>query len=233
MNPKISFIIPVFNEQENLPKLFETILQFTEAEIIFVDGGSNDQSIHLIEQIIGKRNQNIQLIHTGKSRSKQMNAGADISKGEMLVFLHADTKIQKESADYLAGFVDSKKAVVGSYKFKVDSPNLKFRMLEFFVEVRNYLFKLPYGDQVFFVSRDLWNSVGKFKEIMIMEDLEWIKRVSTNHDLMLLPFYAETDGRRWKKNGFIKNSALNLYLQFRYFCGDDPSQLHKLYYNSN
>ncbi len=229
LKPKLSFIIPVLNEEINLPVLFETILNFPQSEFIFVDGGSTDKSIDIIKSKISDNR--ISLIHSPKSRSVQMNTGAAAANGHMLVFLHADTQIPKESIFKLIEYVDVGKNVVGSFKFKVNALDFKFRILELFVEIRNYLFDLPYGDQTFFVSLKLWKECGSFLEIPIMEDLEWIRRIGRKNDLTLIPFYSVTDGRRWIRNGFLMNSLRNLYLQFLFFKGEDPVLLHEIYYS--
>lgn len=231
MKPKISIIIPVLNEQQNLPFLFESFNCLPFTEIIFVDGGSDDESRELINRFSATTMHDVKLLNSKRSRSVQMNKGAETAAGELFVFLHADTVISSEALVRLYEIAETKRLIVGSFKFKVNSPEIKYRILETLVEFRNYLFDLPFGDQVFFVSKQIWSSVGKFKEIPIMEDIEWIKRVSRLHDLTILPYYAETDGRRWKRNGFIKNSVKNLYLQFRYFMGDDPKVLAEQYYS--
>ena len=227
----ISIIIPVFNEETNLPSLLDSIIKFPQSEFIFVDGGSTDRSVEILSKLSGF--DHVKIITSKKSRSIQMNTGAEIATGKILLFLHADTKISVNSLYRIISFAEAGKNVVGCYKFRVDSENFRFRILEFLVELRNYILDLPFGDQAFFVSRSIWNRMGGFKEIPIMEDLEWIKRVNQNFDLTIIPFFAVTDGRRWKKNGFLKNSALNIYLQFRFFRGDNPTHLHSLYYPQN
>lgn len=225
----ISIIVPVLNEEANLPDLLDSVLHFPQTEIIFVDGGSTDRSAEIINNFTSLNH--VRFIQSKKSRSMQMNAGAEIASGKYLLFLHADTKISLAGIKHILSFAEAKKNKVGCFRFRVNSSLYRFRLLEFLVEMRNYILDIPFGDQAFFVSRNLWDHVGKYAEIPLMEDVEWIKRVTQMYDLTILPYSAVTDGRRWLKNGFIKNSMLNIYLQLRFFRGDNPADLNRLYYS--
>ena len=192
-NPKISIIIPVLNEAKvigiNLAKL-----SANEAiEIIFVDGGSQDNTVDLI-----KKNQFTVIKYPVAQRSYQMNLGAEKAQGKILLFLHGDTILPPNYLELVTNSLAQKNIIAGAFELKIDAPNLIFRLVESLVNWRSHFLKLPYGDQAIFLTREKFNQVNGFANIKIMEDFELIKRLGKLGQIDIIKHPVITSARRWQ-----------------------------------
>lgn len=229
---KISIIVPIIDEEKILPKFFNQMSELPFHELIMVDGGSSDQTTQIILNYIQQfGNNHVHLVSSNKSRSIQMNKGAEFSSGDVLLFLHADTLISREAFDYLSK-LNSNAYFFGAFQFSINLSDSKYRWLEKMVHLRNILFHLPFGDQGIFVSKITWNLLGGYQPIELMEDVEFVRRYKKQVEYIYLKHKAITNGRRWEKKGIVRNSGKNLMLQLLFFVGVSPKRLGKWYYES-
>lgn len=223
-NPKISIIIPVLNEAKvigiNLAKL-----SANEAiEIIFVDGGSQDNTVDLI-----KKNQFTVIKSPVAQRSYQMNLGAEKAQGKILLFLHGDTILPPNYLELVTNSLAQKNIIAGAFELKIDAPNLIFRLVESLVNCRSHFLKLPYGDQAIFLTRETFNQLNGFANIKIMEDFELIKRLGKLGKIDIIKHPVITSARRWQKLGILKTTLINQIIIIGYYLGIDTDKLSQFY----
>ena len=222
----ISVIIPALNEETYIRPCIETIRQEDAAfEIIVADGGSADRTIEIAESLKG-----VKVLRTARGRGLQMNAGALYATGETLLFLHADTILQKGWSRAIGQTLQDNSVVAGAFTFTIDSPEKKYRIVEQWVKLRCSLFKLPYGDQGIFVRRTVFKNVGGYKEIPLMEDVDLIERLKEQGEIVVLDTTAFTSARRWINKGLLCTAAMNQLAMLLYRLGISPHILAKIYY---
>ena len=242
-NNNISVIIPALNEGEHIGDCIESAKKLNPLEIIVVDGDSSDRTREIAED------NGAFVTQSRRGRGVQMNAGASIAKGEILLFLHADTIISNKVSSLCHTELDSgseemlkrvqhdKTEIVGKYiggffRLKFDDDSLSTRLVEFFANVRARLLSLPYGDQAIFIKRDIFKKVGGFREYPFLEDIDMAIRVRKFGRLQYLPFHVIASSRRLKK-GFpfspILVSFRNVFIALLFLFGLSPFSLIKLY----
>ena len=230
----LSVIIPVLNEERSLARILSAFESWerTASEIIVVDGGSTDRTLDIAGDYP------CTVISAGKGRASQMNAGADYSTGEILLFLHADTALPaafaqliKEALHREAG--DSKgfkEAEWGWFDVRLDGDGFAFRVIEWFMTVRARLTRVCTGDQALFVRRNLFEAVGRFPELPLMEDVALSKTLRRTAPARPIAKRVTTSSRRWQTQGVVRTVLLMWELRLRYFLGESPQALHKRYY---
>ncbi len=221
-NPYLSVVIPVFNEEAGLEKVIERAAD-VDAEIIVVDGGSNDRTVKLAEKI------GIKVIRSPKGRSLQMNAGASASRGHNLLFLHADTIVPENYIDLIFESLMDKKPVAGAFGFKTDMDNALMRFIEYAANLRSRFLKLPYGDQGIFLSKTDFARAGEYPEVPVAEDIFLIRNLKKFARVKTIPENTVTSSRRWKKYGFLKTTFVNAVIFFGCYLGIKPERLHDIY----
>jgi len=198
----VSIIIPIFNEEEALKRNLPFILPMLNlAEVIFVDSQSSDKSIAII-QGIGK------VLQSQKGRAAQMNLGASQAKGDILVFLHADTTIDHQAIGNIEKSISQFDAVGGSLTQRIDSEGFIYRLIEAQGNLRARLKKEFYGDQGIFVNREVFQAIGGFPEVPIMEDVLFSRRLRRSGKTVVLADKITVSARRWRKLGVIKTTLL-------------------------
>ncbi len=224
---KISIIIPTFNEADNLPLLLSDLsIKKKEGEIIIVDCGSEDETID-IAKIYGAKI----LKSKEKSRGLQFNIGANNAIGEWFIFLHADSRLNKD------WFAKVKSAISGNYsnfyffKFKISNKNIIYRFLEIIVNIRSYFFKTPYGDQGLVIHRKLYFKYGGYREIPLMEDFDLITRLN-NKNLKLIKSPIYTSSRKWEKTNIFIQSFKNWRFRRRWLKGESIKSIFIDYYKN-
>ena len=219
----ISVIIPTYNEEAALKKN-ETYFQMLSqsAELIFVDGGSDDKTVALASKL-GR------VIETGKNRAAQMNVGACVAKKKILLFLHADVIVRQEVLEKIEEAVEEKKYAGGCLTQVLDEQSVLFKWIAFTGNVRAKISKVFYGDQGIFVRKGIFEELKGFPEVKICEDVLFSKRLRKAGKVDILPFPVYCSVRRWKQQGIFKTFFVNARITSALMFGVHPDQLNILY----
>jgi rSAM/selenodomain-associated transferase 2 len=211
------------NEERNIAKALENA-RGVKIERIVADGGSNDRTRDIVKE------HNVKLIYSNKGRAIQQNAGAQCAKGEILLFLHADSSLPRgfDSAirqAYVNNFS------FGAFSLGIDAGGLGFRATEIIANARSKYLGLPYGDQAIFVDKKLFEDVGGFPIIPIMEDFLLIKNLTkiTGTKPKILSQKVMTSPRRWQQYGLCRVFFINQLVILGYYAGVSPDELANFY----
>jgi rSAM/selenodomain-associated transferase 2 len=220
---RISVIIPTLNESAVIKETIAPLKKSKQVEVIVVDGGSRDNTIELA------RSCGARVLSTAPSKAGQMNAGAAEAGGDVLIFLHADTRLPDKFDEKVLAAVTRNGFSAGAFTLGIDTdaPGLKF--IERVANWRSRFLKMPYGDQALFVSRYLFNAIGGFPDFPIMEDFELIRRLRRKGKIVILPESVQTSPRRWLNFGIFKTWFLNQMIIIAYYTGISPKQLARWY----
>jgi rSAM/selenodomain-associated transferase 2 len=222
----ISVIIPTLNAADDIGPALVSISSLDGLamirEVIFSDGGSSDD-IHNIAQECGAA-----LIVTEPGRGGQLQAGAAVAKGEWLLFLHADTALEAGWERALNTFMRDHSDKVGYFRFALNDSGLMPRLLECLVAFRCRLLALPYGDQALFISRAVYDQVGGYGLIPLMEDVEFVRRLGRGR-LRLIDKKAVTSASRYKADGYCRRMVRNFCCLTLYWFGMPPARIKRLY----
>jgi rSAM/selenodomain-associated transferase 2 len=229
MNKKISIIVPVLNESAGINKTINHLRGLKtgsglSTEIIVVDGDPDGKTIAAVKDdkvitAVGK---------TGRAR--QMNRGAELAGGEILLFLHTDTRLPDDGLILIDVVCSELAPRAGAFDLSIDSKKTIFRLIEKTASLRSRLTGIPYGDQAFFFAADYFRSLGGFADVPIMEDVEIMRRIKKRGDkIVFLARSARTSARRWEKEGVIKCTIRNWLLVILYAAGMEPQWLARFY----
>ncbi len=227
--PTLSIIIPTLDEAIHLPLLLSDLNTCPHnIELTIVDGGSKDSTIS-IAQING-----IKVIKSNeKSRGYQMHLGASNSKGDWLLFLHADSRLDPKWVKSLFKIIIDKKSenFAWYFDFKIKKSNLEFRILEIAVALRSYFLQRPYGDQGLLIHKDLYYLSGGFSSLKIMEDLDLITRLTKTNKVKRIGESIYTDDVKWINSNIIKRAIKNARLRKKWRQGYNIDILANEYYS--
>lgn len=222
---EISIIMPVLNEAEVLGASLAALkpLRRAGSEVIVVDGGSTDGSTALAEKFADR------LISSPAGRARQMNAGAAVATGDILMFLHADTLLPP-SADILvrSGLTISGRHW-GRFDVRLSGKSPLLRMVERAMNRRSQFTGIATGDQAIFVRRALFETVGGFPDLALMEDIALSARLKRHGPPICLKSRVETSSRRWEKGGIVRTILLMWGLRLAFALGVSPARLAKFY----
>ena len=223
MAPLVSIVVPILADRDAAYQLIARIPVDLRAEIIIAEAGSEPGL-----ETLSHGRPDVTLLHTQQGRGQQMNAGAGLARGEWLLFLHADSQLPSDWLDlFQSHYV--RDAVGGWFQFALDDPAWQARTLERVVAWRVRLLRLPYGDQGLFVRRSTFAALGGYRDIELMEDVEFVRRLVTAGRVVEMPSAIVTSSRRWRRDGWFRRSARNVTLLGLYFCGVSPRVLVKWY----
>lgn len=228
--PRLTVIVPMLNEERRIGGLIQQLQALRpRPEIIVVDGGSVDGGCAAAEKQMQGADR---LLHCEAGRALQMNAGAAAATGNSLLFLHADTSLSQAAWDEMLRVLDDGETGGGAFSFKLEKGAVDWRerTIERGVELRRRLFGTAYGDQGFFVRREVFDEIGPFRPMPLMEDVEWFSRLKATGRCKILRQAVSTSSRRIHARGWIKSSAINLGLRLLYEAGMSPERLAKIYY---
>ncbi|MCF8107019.1 MAG: TIGR04283 family arsenosugar biosynthesis glycosyltransferase [Desulfohalobiaceae bacterium] len=221
--PLISLVLPTLNEEQFLPATLNSLRSGNNVEIIVADGGSRDRTTEIAESFGAK------LIHSGPGRGRQMNLGAARAEGEILVFVHADTRLPFLYDCALRRSMASG-AIGGAFEFALDKPFPGSTMVTRMVGLRSRYLKTPYGDQAYFVRAEDFAVLGGFPEIPILEDVHFWRTLTTRGRVRIIGLPAVTSGRRWREIGVLKTTFINQLIMSGDRLGISPWKLVKLYH---
>ena len=225
-----SIIIPVLHEESLINPLIETLYrQFPNEvfEIIVADGDPHGSTIHRIQSFT------VVTTYSQPGRGRQMNAGAKLARGKILIFLHADTELPAEAFHHIRQVMADGRYVAGAFKLALDSEKWVFKLIATAASWRYRLTQLPYGDQTFFMPKDYFFQIGGFKDIPIMEDVELMRRIKNRKEKVHISSSTQvkTSVRRWQKEGILYAVLRTWTLASLYSLGVSPEKLSKYYRN--
>jgi len=220
---RLSVIIPVLNEGKILGETLRQVVAAQVDEDIVVDGGSQDSTC-LIANRLG-----CTLIHSTPGRAFQMNAGAKAARGDVFLFLHADTFLPLEAKRAVEKALSDPHRVGGRFDIRLDHAGWLYSLVASMVNLRSRLTRISTGDQAIFVRREVFERIGGFSEIPLMEDVEFSRRLKRVGGIACLHDRVTTSTRRWAKHGPLKTILLMWKLRFLYFMGVSPHSLKRYY----
>ena len=163
-----------------------------------------------------------------------MNAGAAIARGEILIFLHADTELPHDGLNRISQVLEHDKNVGGAFDLGIKSQKLSLKIIAFGANLRTHFTRIPYGDQVIFLHKDYFKKIGTYKDIPIMEDVEFMYRIKrSGGKISLLPCRVSTSPRRWEREGVIYCTLRNWVLASLFFMGIAPEKFKKYFKYGN
>jgi rSAM/selenodomain-associated transferase 2 len=220
----ISIIIPTLNEENfilNSIKPLQNLRKKNCCEIIVIDGQSNDSTVNMVHPYVDD------IFVTNPKRSLQQNLGASIAKGDILLFLHADTILTEKNLLELNNF--HKDCSWGFYLISLGEKIFKYQMLEKCINLRSQIFNYATGDQGIFIRKDLFNRIGGFPNIDLMEDLEICKILKKLSLPYIIKSQIITSSRKWKSDGFLKTVLKMRLFRILNAVGLHPNLLKKYY----
>jgi len=223
---KISIIVPTINEANNLPLLLSDLSSIhKEREIIIVDCGSEDKTID-IANIYGAK----VFISKERNRGLQLDIGAKNSKGEWLIFLHADTRLTHDWFTKIKSVFKGDKNFIYYFKFKINNKKIIYRVLEILVNFRSKYFKQPYGDQGLIIHREIYFKNNGFRKIPIMEDVDFLRRLNNKKNLKQFNLPIFTSSRKWERTNIFLQALKNWNYRRRWLRGESTKSIYADYY---
>jgi len=221
----ISIIIPALNEATLIVNHLSFLQPLRSAghEVILVDGGSSDATIALSEPSVDR------VIRSSRGRSRQMNAGAKAARGGILLFLHTDTLLPRGADQLIIHGIERGGKVWGRFDVRLSGSHLLFRLIELLMNLRSRLTGIATGDQAIFIRRDLFETVGGFPDIDLMEDIALSKLLKKHSPPLCLWQRVVPSSRRWEKKGILRTILLMWFVRLAYFFRTDPRRLAELY----
>ena len=220
---KVSIIVPTLNEELVLENTLTHIQQLSPHELLVSDGGSNDYTCRIADRFSHR------VITGSAGRALQMNAGANEATGDLLLFLHADSRIEPESYRKMLEYMKNPKWIGGAFTLCIESGKWSLKLIALLANIRSKYFGVAYGDQGFFVRKEVFKDMNGFSPIPICEDLDFYYRLRKKGSVILLKEKAHTSPRRWIKEGILFTTARNTLIAVLFGLGFPPHILTKWY----
>ena len=229
----ISVIIPTLNEERTIMTTLAHTAALGFDELIVVDGGSLDQTPVLVESY-RRRTQSpaqspVRLVTAPGGRARQMNEGAKASRGEILLFLHADTQLPSDAKTIIDTTLADQRMVGGRFDVRFDRPSMWGTIISRMMNWRSRLSGIATGDQALFVRRPVFEQMGGFADMPLMEDIDFSRRLKRKGATAALTATVTTSFRRWERHGPLRTILLMWALRFLYWIGISPSHLLEWY----
>ncbi|MEQ9409022.1 MAG: TIGR04283 family arsenosugar biosynthesis glycosyltransferase [Fuerstiella sp.] len=222
----VSVIIPTLNEQSCIEAAIGSARDAGAAQIIVVDGGSTDQTVAAAERLATV------MTVPRAGRAVQQNAGAAVAVSDVLLFLHADCRLDPEAIAELSEKLSSAPQIVGGcFRQSIEAAGLRYRLIEAGNAWRVRLLKWAYGDQAIFVRADVFRQLGGFPDLPFMEDLYFMKQLKHQGRILSLQSPLSVSPRRWQRNGVLTQTLRNWALIAAAHLGARPDRLVRFYPN--
>jgi len=219
---RISVIIPALNESETIGSVIDST-QSKAHEVIVVDGGSTDGT----REVAAHKGAIVQRTLAG--RGLQMNTGARIAKGEVLLFLHADTELPLDFDQHILEVLRRPETAIGAFSLKIAGKISGLTLISRLATWRSKFAGMPYGDQALFVRHDQFSEAGGFGNLPLMEDFEFARRMGRRGKIVTASAAVRTSGRRWERLGLLRTTLINLRVLAGYCLGESPDRLARRY----
>jgi rSAM/selenodomain-associated transferase 2 len=221
----LSIIVPALNEAEGIAEALSALepLRVRGAEVIAVDGGSEDGTADLAGPLCDR------VLIAPRGRAAQMNAGAAVARGGVLLFLHADTRLPVDADRLVLSGLAYEACEWGRFDVRIAGRHPLLPLAARLMNLRSRLTAIATGDQALFVDRQAFVAVGGFPNIQLMEDIALSRRLKRRGRPLCLSTPVVTSGRRWETHGVFYTILLMWRLRLAYFLGADPAQLARIY----
>lgn len=221
---RVSVIIPALNEEREIATTIQSVLAGAPHQVIVVDGGSTDAT-RAVAQAAGAT-----VIHSSPGRARQMNAGAAQASGNVLLFLHADTTLPARWRTAVVNTLRQPRVAAGAFRFSIREHFIGRHWVEWTTNLRSRWLQTPYGDQALFLRRTLFEELGGFAAVPIMEDYELNQRLRRQGRIATCAeATVMTSGRRWKRHGVLKTTLVNQLMIAGHHLGVNPATLASFY----
>ncbi len=220
---ELSIIVPVLDEERLLAETLRRARDGTHLELIVVDGGSTDATVAVA------RAQGARVLASEPGRARQMNAGAAAASGEALLFLHADTLLPRDFAATIAEALRDPRVIGGRFDVDLVPSSPLLRLVATLMNLRSRWSRIATGDQAIFVRRPVFERIGGFTVMPLMEDIEFSRRLKRTGRVACLRQRVETSSRRWHERGPLRTILLMWRLRFLYWAGFAPERLRRSY----
>jgi rSAM/selenodomain-associated transferase 2 len=223
--PRLSVVVPVLDEEAGVAAMLQGLsaLRARGAEVIVVDGGSRDNTGALARPLCDR------LVAAPRGRASQMNAGAAAARGDVLLFLHADTQLPAEADQLIHDGLAASGSGWGRFDVHIAGQHPLFPVIAATMNLRSRLTGIATGDQAIFVARSAFAAIGGFPDIALMEDVELSRRLKRLSQPLCLRARVTTSGRRWEKHGVARTILTMWRLRLAYFFGATPAKLAMRY----
>lgn len=219
---RFSVIIPTLNEAPTIGQQINYIKSLNQnVEIIISDGGSTDNTAEIAKK------QGAKVIESKPGRGTQQRAGAKTAKGDILLFLHADTVLPRDAFSIIPRFFDDPSNLVATFKINFHPPFLILRLIEIFTRFDTIITK--FGDQCIVIRQSFYNQIGGFPDIPLFEDVYLLDRARKHTRVGSIPSTVVSSTRRFKRNGALKQLIWNAWLVLLYYLGRPPDRLAEMY----
>lgn len=227
----LSVIIPTLDAErtlaDTLTALIPATIEGVVNEVIIADGGSTDLTLALADGA------GANIVHSEKGRGRQLHAGAQAARQPWLLFLHADTVLEPGWAAAATAFIDAvdtgrRKLGAAAFRFRLDDDGLGAGLVEFGVDLRCRLLRLPYGDQGLLIPKRLYDELGGFRTLSLFEDVDMVRRLGRARIRMLRPA-AVTSARKFRDEGYAARVLRNWTCLVMYFVGVPVGRIAKFY----
>lgn len=231
----ISVIIPTLNEESALPPTLEHTFQLGFSEIIVADGGSIDRTRDIVLQFALSQERRaitdcpVMAVTTPPGRACQMNAAAELTRGDVLLFLHADTKLPDRAKQRIAEALRDRSCVGGRFDVRFDRPTRLGWIISSMMNIRSRLSGIATGDQAIFVRRDVFERMRGYSPIPLMEDLDFTRRLKKLGRVAAVRDTVTTSYRRWAQQGPARTIVLMWTIRLLYWLGVNPHVLSRFY----
>jgi rSAM/selenodomain-associated transferase 2 len=221
----IAVIVPLLNEAQELSGKMQSLKSLNADELIFIDGGSTDATQQILEA------SGVSWRAGAKGRAAQMNDGSEKCKSDILLFVHIDTEINECNISAIKSAMKQPERVGGRFDVRLSGHHPAYQMISWFINLRSRLTKISTGDQAIFVRREVFEQMGGFADLPLMEDVEFSKRLKGKGSISCLRQTVTTSSRRWQRHGIIHTILLMWRLRFLYWLGTPAEKLAILYRN--
>lgn len=221
--PRISVVIPTLNEAANIRETVRRAQNAPNVDVIVVDGGSRDDTTEIAGRLGA-------LVLTAEPpRARQMNVGAAAAGGDILLFLHADTRLPEGYDGQVRRALSRPGAAAGAFALAIDSPLPSLRIMEHVANWRSRCLQKPYGDQALFLAAETFRTIGGYPDLPIMEDFELVRRLKKKGRIIVLPASVTTSARRWRHFGVWRTWFVNQSAIMAYLLGIAPGTIARFY----
>ncbi len=220
-----SVIIPTLDEQDLLAETLTRTATLGFDELIVVDGGSTDRTVDIATRL----GREVRVLTSAPGRARQMNTGARAARGDVLLFLHADTRLPDNARAAVRTALDETHCVGGRFDIQFNTLSGWARVISFMMNLRSRATGIATGDQAIFVRRRLFEQLGGFPDQPLMEDVAFTTRLKRAGKTVALRARATSSFRRWERRGPLRTILLMWALRFLYWIGVSPVRLARWY----